>query len=94
MEKRREVGSTSKGLRAGALALCGLMVAFGAAAANRPCSGAKGGVARCDGARFVCNDGSYSASKKVCSANAGSGATPYAGDGGGSSPRRRGGRRR
>lgn len=37
-------------------------------AANTPCSGKKGGIAHCDGARFVCNDGSYSASKKVCSA--------------------------
>jgi endonuclease G len=34
---------------------------------NTPCSGKKGGIAHCDGARFVCNDGSYSQSKKSCS---------------------------
>ena len=55
-------------------ALFGFCFAFAAAvpsvssAANTPCSGKKGGVAHCDGARFVCNDGAYSASKKVCSA--------------------------
>jgi endonuclease G len=37
-------------------------------AANTPCSGKKGGIARCDGQKFVCNDGSYSASKKDCQA--------------------------
>lgn len=35
-------------------------------AANTPCSGKKGGIAHCDGAKFVCNDGSYSKSKKTC----------------------------
>ncbi|XDD44724.1 hypothetical protein AB3N58_17425 (plasmid) [Leptospira sp. WS60.C2] len=36
-------------------------------AANKPCSGKKGGVSHCtsDG-RFVCNDGSISSSKKKC----------------------------
>lgn len=37
-------------------------------AANTPCSGSKGGISNCDGATFVCNDGSISASKKICSA--------------------------
>lgn len=37
-------------------------------AANYPCSGKKGGVARCDGPLFVCNDGSISGSKRNCSA--------------------------
>ncbi|MNZ49280.1 hypothetical protein D3C78_670430 [compost metagenome] len=37
-------------------------------AANQPCSGKKGGIARCDGDIFLCNDGSISASKKSCSA--------------------------
>ena len=37
------------------------------ALANYPCSGSKGGVAKCAGASFVCNDGSISASKKICS---------------------------
>lgn len=36
-------------------------------AANTPCSGKKGGVSHCAGAEFICNDGSASASKKVCS---------------------------
>jgi hypothetical protein len=36
-------------------------------AANTPCSGSKGGIDHCDGDRFVCKDGSYSASKKICS---------------------------
>lgn len=39
--------------------------------ANTPCSGAKGGIARCDGPIFVCNDGSISGSKKNCSASYG-----------------------
>lgn len=37
-------------------------------AANQPCSGKKGGIARCDGELFVCNDGSISGSKRDCSA--------------------------
>lgn len=49
-----------------------LVLAFGLAlpsyAANYPCSGKKGGVARCDGPVFVCNDGSISGSKRNCSA--------------------------
>lgn len=36
-------------------------------AANTPCSGSKGGIDYCDGDRFVCKDGSYSASQKICS---------------------------
>jgi hypothetical protein len=31
-------------------------------------SGSKGGIARCDGELFVCNDGSISGSKKNCGA--------------------------
>jgi hypothetical protein len=38
-----------------------------AQASNKPCSGSKGGVARCEGKNFICNDGSYSASKFDCS---------------------------
>lgn len=34
---------------------------------RQPCSGSKGGISHCDGGRFVCNDGSYSASKRTCS---------------------------
>lgn len=36
-------------------------------AANKPCSGKKGGVSHCSGGNFICKDGSTSASKKVCS---------------------------
>lgn len=36
-------------------------------AANTPCSGKKGGIDHCDGSKFVCKDGSYSQSKKMCS---------------------------
>lgn len=36
--------------------------------ANQPCSGNKGGISHCDGAKFVCNDGSASGSTKDCSA--------------------------
>lgn len=36
-------------------------------AANTPCSGSKGGIERCVGDRFLCRDGSISASKKICS---------------------------
>lgn len=47
------------------------LICSGAAAANYPCSGGKGGVARCNGALFICNDGSISSSKKNCSAELG-----------------------
>lgn len=39
-----------------------------AQAANYPCSGKKGGVSHCEGATFVCNDGTASRSKRNCSA--------------------------
>lgn len=39
-------------------------IAFGA---NTPCSGKKGGIDHCEGSKFVCKDGSVSASKKMCS---------------------------
>lgn len=51
------------------LALANLLAfAGGVVAANTPCSGKKGGVSHCAGSRHVCNDGTISASKKVCSA--------------------------
>lgn len=43
-------------------------------AANKPCSGRKGGIARCQGDTFICNDGSVSASKRSCSGRLGAGA--------------------
>ncbi len=33
---------------------------------REPCSGKKGGVDHCENGKFVCKDGSRSASKKVC----------------------------
>lgn len=36
-------------------------------ARNTPCSGKKGGVSHCSGGKFVCNDGTISASKRTCS---------------------------
>ncbi|MGO2347462.1 MAG: cell envelope biogenesis protein TolA, partial [Providencia sp.] len=35
-------------------------------ARNYPCSGSKGGIDRCDGGQFICNDGSTSRSEQVC----------------------------
>jgi hypothetical protein len=35
-------------------------------AGNTPCSGSKGGIARCDGDLFLCNDRSISGSKRSC----------------------------
>lgn len=49
------------------LAVCLSLFAFTVTAANTPCSGKKGGVSHCSGEKFVCNDGSVSKSKKVCS---------------------------
>jgi hypothetical protein len=48
------------------LAFCALLalLAQSALATNYPCSGKKGGVARCDGSLFVCNDGSISGSTR------------------------------
>jgi len=50
-----------------------LLLAFlpAAHAANYPCSGKKGGVSHCEGATFVCNDGTASRSKRNCSAEQG-----------------------
>ncbi len=44
------------------------MASAAAHAGNTPCSGGKGGISHCAAGQFVCNDGSISASKKVCSA--------------------------
>ena len=49
------------------IALVVLALALPAAAANKPCSGKKGGISHCQGGKFVCNDGSISGSKKICS---------------------------
>ena len=47
------------------LVLSSLSVAKQVEADNRAL--VKGGVSHCDGSKFVCNDGSISASKKICS---------------------------
>lgn len=38
-----------------------------AARGRQPCSGRKGGIAGCRGSKFLCNDGTLSASKRSCS---------------------------
>ncbi len=48
-----------------------LLISADAWAGNTPCSGKKGGIDRCDGELFLCNDGSISASKRSCSARYG-----------------------
>lgn len=48
-----------------------LLALLPAHAANTPCSGKKGGVSHCASGKFVCNDGSISASKKVCAGGSG-----------------------
>lgn len=57
-----------------------LLFPMAAFTANVPCSGSKGGVDHCQGATFVCRDGSVSASKKICETYLGgaalSGSTP------------------
>lgn len=49
------------------VALVALLATSPAFATNQPCSGKKGGVSHCSGGKFVCKDGSISASKKTCS---------------------------
>ena len=44
------------------------LLSASAVAANTPCSSKKGGIDRCDGDLFLCNDGSISGSKKSCTA--------------------------
>lgn len=53
------------------VAIMSLLVCIPVQAANTPCSGKKGGIARCMGQYFVCNDGSTSQSKKDCRAYTG-----------------------
>lgn len=44
-----------------------LLACSAAEARNTPCSGSKGGVKACQNGKFLCNNGSVSASKRVCS---------------------------
>lgn len=48
-----------------------LLLPIASNAANLPCSGKKGGIAHCEGAQFVCNDGTISQSKRNCTAESG-----------------------
>jgi hypothetical protein len=68
-----------QGLRRLLRAFCVLIAVSLAAnlaeAANKPCSGSKGGVAGCRGDTFICNDGSVSASKKSCTGYLGAAAS-------------------
>lgn len=57
------------------------LTAGAANTANYPCSGKKGGVSHCAGERFVCNDGSISASKKICSLDTTRNLVPVQNDG-------------
>ncbi|HEM7542482.1 TPA: cell envelope biogenesis protein TolA [Providencia rettgeri] len=52
----------------GLIAVSVMMVASinTANARNYPCSGSKGGIDRCEGGKFICNDGSTSRSEQVC----------------------------
>lgn len=51
-------------LTAAVLILCS--VTADAARGRQPCSGSKGGISHCAGGKFICNDGSVSQSKKIC----------------------------
>lgn len=35
-------------------------------AGRQPCSGKKGGIQKCVNGKFLCNNGTYSKSKKTC----------------------------
>ena len=50
-----------------AIMLLSLVATTAEAKGRKPCSGKKGGISHCQGTKFVCNDGSISKSKKVCS---------------------------
>lgn len=49
------------------LALAMSSISVAEAKGRQPCSGSKGGISHCNGSKFICNDGSTSASKKHCS---------------------------
>lgn len=70
------------------LLLAGLLAGT-AQAGNTPCSGRKGGVSHCAGGSFVCNDGSISASRRICGAETpgrGAGLAPAPAGPGGNCP--------
>jgi hypothetical protein len=51
-----------------AVAFAAALSASEASARNTPCSGSKGGVDHCSNGKFICADGSVSASNQTCSA--------------------------
>lgn len=49
-----------------AAALCLLLIGGAAEARNTPCSQGKGGIKACQGTKYLCNNGTISASKYPC----------------------------
>ncbi len=62
-------------------------------AANTPCSQSKGGIKACQGDKFLCNDGSISASKRPCSGHGGGAEDDGEADGSGGGGRAKRGKR-
>lgn len=50
-----------------AVFMIGLVLPFTASAEKTPCLGVYGGISHCEGSKFVCNNGKYSGTKKICS---------------------------
>ena len=50
-----------------AVFMIGLVLPFTASAEKTPCWGEYGGISHCEGSRFVCNNGKYSGTQKICS---------------------------
>ncbi len=53
-----------------------LLLPLASNAANTPCSGKKGGIARCNDSKFICNDGSTSTSQRNCTEELGGNTAP------------------
>ncbi|MDQ9009040.1 hypothetical protein RFI36_04655 [Acinetobacter gerneri] len=56
-----------KKIALGLIITLGFVSVTNAERGRQPCSGGKGGIKQCQGSKFICNDGSISASKKICS---------------------------
>lgn len=54
-------------IRLFAAALGLLLVSGSVEARNTPCSKGKGGIKACQGTKYLCNNGTISASKRPCS---------------------------
>lgn len=68
MERSRQGPAINAALMMRLLCVLALLLPLALHAANTPCSGSKGGIDKCQGATFICRDGSVSASKKNCQA--------------------------